>query len=59
MNGVAVLASNAGIVLISSQIPDPIEPAFLKDKNDEIVDDYTNAAKQVIDNPMIVAEMFA
>src|SRR5699024_12548030 len=47
------------IFLVSSQIPDPIEPAFLKDKNDEIVDDYSNAAKQVIDNPLIVAEMVA
>src|SRR5699024_6675796 len=59
VKGVAILASDAGIVLVSSQIPDPIEPAFLKDKNDEIVDDYSNAAKQVIDNPLIVAEMVA
>src|SRR5699024_4440729 len=59
VKGVAILASDAGIVLVSSQIPDPIEPAFIKDKNDEIVEDYSNAAKQVIDNPLIVAEMFA
>src|SRR5699024_9604236 len=59
VKGVAILASDAGIVLVSSQIPDPIEPAFLKDKNDEIVEDYSNSAKQVIDNPLIVAEMVA
>lgn len=59
VKGGAILASDAGIVLVSSQIPDPIEPAFIKDKNDEIVEDYSNAAKQVIDNPLIVAEMFA
>src|SRR5699024_12725931 len=59
VKGVAILASDAGIVLVSSQIPDPIEPAFLKDKKDEIVDDYSNAAKQVIDNPLIVAERVA
>src|SRR5699024_12564694 len=59
VKGVAILASDAGIVLVSSQIPDPIEPAFLKDKNDEIVDDYSNAAKQVIDNHLIVSEMLA
>src|SRR5699024_10250976 len=59
VKGVAILASDAGIVLVSSQIPDPIEPAFIKDKNDEIVDDYSNAEKQVIDNHLMVEEMFA
>src|SRR5699024_5154851 len=58
VKGVAILASDAGIVLVSSQIPDPIEPAFLKDKNDEIVEDYINATKQLNDYPLIVAEMF-
>ncbi|MEI3613629.1 polymorphic toxin type 28 domain-containing protein [Pseudogracilibacillus sp. SO30301A] len=44
---------------MSHQIPDPIEPAFLKNKSDAIIEDYTNAALQLKEDPMLAVELMA
>lgn len=59
VSGVALISWDIGIVAVSSQIPDPIEPAFLKNKNDAIIEDYTNAALQLKEDPMMAVELMA
>ncbi|MEI3613633.1 hypothetical protein [Pseudogracilibacillus sp. SO30301A] len=46
ISGVVLISWDIRIVMVSHQIPDPIEPAFLKNKSDAIIEDYTNAAPQ-------------
>ncbi|MEI3613625.1 hypothetical protein [Pseudogracilibacillus sp. SO30301A] len=59
VSGVALISWDIGIVMVSHQIPDPIEPAFLKNKSDVIIEDYTNAALQLKEDPMMAVELMA
>ncbi|WP_234969339.1 hypothetical protein [Bacillus massilinigeriensis] len=51
IGGVLILAKDAIVVSVSSQIPDPVEPDFLKKEADATIDKYKSAAMKVIDDP--------
>ncbi len=53
------LVSNGLILVISDIIPDDIEPAYLKDKSDNIkedVADFKEVTKQIIEDPFMMVE---
>ena len=54
--GIVTVAGDAGIVYTSHQLPDSIEPDFLKEAADKRVEGYKSAAMQAIKDPMGVAE---
>ncbi|WP_206759469.1 hypothetical protein [Pseudalkalibacillus hwajinpoensis] len=54
--GIVTVASDAGIVYTSHQLPDSVEPDFLKEAADKRVEGYKAAAMQAIKDPMGVAE---
>ncbi|MYL64388.1 hypothetical protein GLW07_13610 [Bacillus hwajinpoensis] len=54
--GLVTVASDAGIVYTSHQLPDSIEPDFLKEAADKRVEGYRAAAMQAIKDPMGVVE---
>ncbi|WP_273851825.1 DNA/RNA non-specific endonuclease [Guptibacillus spartinae] len=54
--GIVTVAGDAGIVYTSHQLPDSIEPDFLKEAADKRVEGYRAAAMQAIKDPMGVAE---
>jgi hypothetical protein len=56
VEGVVVLAGNGLILVVSDIIPDEIEPAFLKDKSDSIMDDFQAVTKQLLEDPFIIVE---
>ncbi|MFP3489877.1 hypothetical protein R0K20_19975, partial [Staphylococcus sp. SIMBA_130] len=53
--GIVTVAGDAGIVYTSHQLPDSIEPDFLKEAADKRVEGYRAAAMQAIKDPMGVA----
>ncbi|MGB7999892.1 MAG: hypothetical protein WCF60_07410, partial [Anaerobacillus sp.] len=54
--GLVTVAGDAGIVYTSHQLPDSVEPDFLKEAADKRVEGYRAAAMQAIKDPMGVAE---
>jgi hypothetical protein len=56
VEGVLVLVGNGLILVISDFIPDDIEPAFLKNKSDSIIDDFQAVTKQLLEDPFIIVE---
>ena len=54
--GIVTVAGDAGIVYTSHQLPDSVEPDFLKEAADKRVEGYKSAAMQAIKDPMGVAE---
>ena len=54
--GIVTVAGDAGIVYTSHQLPDSVEPDFLKEAADKRVEGYRAAAMQTIKDPMGVAE---
>ncbi|WP_273834224.1 hypothetical protein [Guptibacillus sedimenti] len=54
--GIVTVAGDAGIVYTSHQLPDSIEPDFLKEAADKRVEGYRAAAMQAIKDPMGVVE---
>jgi hypothetical protein len=56
VEGVLVLVGNGLILVISDIIPDEIEPAFLKNKSDSIIDDFQAVTKQLLEDPFIIVE---
>ena len=57
--GVATIAWDVGVVSVSALIPDPIEPAFLRNKADKTFDGYKEAAIQLVQDPMSGVELVA
>jgi hypothetical protein len=54
--GIVTVAGDAGIVYTSHQLPDSVEPDFLKEAADKRVEGYKAAAMQAIKDPMGVVE---
>ena len=54
--GIVTVAGDAGIVYTSHQLPDSVEPDFLKEAADKRVEGYKSAAMQAIKDPMGVVE---
>ncbi|WP_273834227.1 DNA/RNA non-specific endonuclease [Guptibacillus sedimenti] len=54
--GIVTVAGDAGIVYTSHQLPDSVEPDFLKEAADKRVEGYRAAAMQAIKDPMGVVE---
>ncbi|WP_283152624.1 hypothetical protein [Guptibacillus hwajinpoensis] len=54
--GLVTVAGDAGIVYTSHQLPDSVEPDFLKEAADKRVEGYKASAMQAIKDPMGVAE---
>jgi len=57
--GLISLVIDAGIIAISSKIPDSIEPEFLKKAANTRVETFTGTLDQIIDDPIIVLESVA
>ena len=57
--GLISLVIDAGIIAISSKIPDSIEPEFLKKAANTRVETFTGTLEQIIDDPIIVLESVA
>uniref|UniRef100_UPI000686F0E4 hypothetical protein n=1 Tax=Paucisalibacillus globulus TaxID=351095 RepID=UPI000686F0E4 len=54
--GLATLVFDAGIVAVSNQIPDIIEPKFLKDAANERIDSFYTMVQQIVEDPFSVVE---
>ncbi|WP_245604672.1 hypothetical protein [Paucisalibacillus globulus] len=54
--GLATLVFDAGIVAVSNQIPDIIEPKFLKDAAIERIDSFYTMVQQIVEDPFSVVE---
>ncbi|WP_077319022.1 TNT domain-containing protein [Virgibacillus proomii] len=59
VEGLVTVAMDVGVVGISGAIPDSIEPAWLKEKADQTVDNYTQAMIQLLQDPIGVVESAA
>jgi hypothetical protein len=57
--GLVTIVVDAGIISVSNQIPDIIEPKFLKDASDERIDNYTAMVQQIVEDPFSVVEGIA
>ncbi|MCM3162661.1 hypothetical protein [Metabacillus litoralis] len=57
--GLISLVIDAGIIAISSKIPDSIEPEFLKKAANTRVETFAGTLEQIIDDPIIVLESVA
>lgn len=53
------LVIDAGIIAISSEIPDSIQPECLKKEANTRVESFTGRLEQIIDDPIIVLESVA
>ncbi|WP_071460604.1 HNH/ENDO VII family nuclease [Bacillus massilinigeriensis] len=56
VGGILVLAKDGIVIAASSQIPDPIEPDFLKKEANTTINKYANAAASALDDPLGVLE---
>ncbi|WP_234969346.1 hypothetical protein [Bacillus massilinigeriensis] len=56
IGGILILVKDGIVIAASSQIPDPIEPDFLKKEADATIDKYASAAMQAIKDPEGVFE---
>lgn len=59
VTGLVTVVEDAGVVILSGVIPDVIEPPKLKEKADQTIDTYTQAAIQFIQDPIRTAESVA
>jgi hypothetical protein len=59
VEGLVTVAMDVGVVGTSGIIPDSIEPAWLKEKADQTVDNYKQAMIQLLQDPIRVAESAA
>ncbi|MCM3162667.1 hypothetical protein [Metabacillus litoralis] len=57
--GLISLVIDAGIIAISSKVPDSIEPEFLKKEANTRVETFAGTLEQIIDDPIIVLESVA
>ncbi|WP_407701308.1 DNA/RNA non-specific endonuclease [Virgibacillus dakarensis] len=59
ITGLLTVAGDLGIIVLSGVIPNPIEPAFLRDKAEETADSYQEAVVQFVKDPMRAVESVA